>query len=356
MANFDMQLFGEGNTSENIYRGLKSFGPAQLIPGRHVVVFMIYHERDSRKADLLRDFINGDKGFLKLREYTRIPLVYDKSLDMVLKDSPSLPETIQQQVRLMEQNAHTDYFCFYLSPYDKYDAIPADREVYYRIKEILLSRTIMSQAIDSNKFSEQDFGLAIANIGNAMIAKLGGIPWRLPDQPHKELVIGFGAYRSKQKKRAYVGSAFCFDNRGVFQEFDCWPAQEAWALHGTLAEAIRKFRAKSQTVERVVVHYYKPMRKKDFKMIETMIDDLDADVPVIVIRFNTTFDHSELVWNPEHRQKLPKNGCYVRLRYHQYLFHLNENNGMSTCKTAPFPLKLSFQSNRAGLLNDPKLI
>ncbi|MCG2687943.1 hypothetical protein L6260_04040 [Candidatus Parcubacteria bacterium] len=58
------------------------------------------------------------------------------------------------------------------------------------------------------------------------------------------------------------------------------------------------------------------------------------------------------------RRVLPNvyNGTYVRIDKHQYLLHINNNEGGKNCNSAPLPLKLSLQSNRAGLLDDEVLV
>jgi len=283
-------------------------------------------------------------------------MVYDETLDIIINNESSTEQQVSKRIRLMDMSIDTAYFAFYLSHFQKTDTNITNQSIYFKVKETLLKRSIMSQTIDKNKFSERNFGLSIANISIAMVAKLGGIPWALANKPEEELIIGFGAHTSQKSGIGYVGSSFCFDNRGLFQEFDCWPAEEAWELHSTLAVAIKNYRARNQNVERVVIHYYKEMKKKDFEKIDRLIDELDEKIPVIVIRFNSSFEQNELVMDKQHPQYLPENGCYVRLKHHQYVLHINNNENNTNCKEAPLPLKMSFQSNRAGLLDDNELI
>lgn len=349
-------MFGQKHISTDIYKGIKEYGSAAFVKYRNIKWFLIYRETEREKAMMLKEFVTGKKGFTRLSSFTGTVPSYDESLDIVLNGDSNLSEGVRNKIRLMEMETETAYFAFYLSPFQKTDPRPLEHGIYYKVKETLLSRNIMSQAIDINKFKESSFGLSMTNIGIAMTAKLGGRPWQLPTDREKELIIGFGVYRSKKIGIPYVGSAFCFDNKGVFQEFDCWPAQQEWALHNTLAEAISKYRKKNLDVERVVIHYFKDMNKRDLKQIDDLMDDLDEKIPVIVVRFNSSFNNSELIKNTKHEKYLAENGCYVRLKNHEYLLHINSNEIGSKCADAPYPLKLSFQSNRAGLLNDDELV
>ena len=42
-----------------------------------------------------------------------------------------------------------------------------------------------------------------------MLAKIGGIPWRLNRMINDELIVGVGAFASETRKAKYVGNAFC---------------------------------------------------------------------------------------------------------------------------------------------------
>ena len=348
--------FGRGRKSSDIYKGIKENGSAEFVHYSNIKWFLIYMDNDSTKAETLKDFVSGKKGFVRLSAFTGTPPVHDGELDINICEGEDIVEEVNRQIKSMELNSDTAYFAFYLSPVQKSDSRPEKHSIYYKIKELLLKRDIMSQAIDTNKFNEKNFGLSMTNIGIAMTAKLGGVPWKLSKETDRDLIIGFGAYKSKKTGVPYIGSAFCFDNMGIFQEFDCWPAKQEWALHTTLAEAISRYREKNSNVERVIIHYFKQMRQRELRKIEELIDDLDAKVPLIVVRFNSSFNNSELIINAGHEKYLPENGCYVRLKNHTYLLYINSNESGNKCNDAPFPLKLSLQSNRAGLFDDSDLV
>lgn len=349
-------VFGGNNMDTEIYKGIKKYGSASFVKYRNIKWFLIYREKDKQKAAILMDFVNGKKGFIRLSAFTGTAAVHDVDRDIVLADGIDMGEEVRQRISHFEMDTDTAYFAFYLSPFKKTDPRPEVHIVYYKIKEALLNRDIMSQAIDLNKFNEQNFGLSMTNIGIAMTAKLKGKPWLLPTKRDKELIIGFGAYKCKKIGIPYIGSAFCFDNKGEFQEFDCWPAKQEWALHATLAEAINKYKKNNPDIECVVIHYFKDMKRKDLKKIENLIDDLDENIPIIVVRFNSSFNNSEIIINENNNKKLPENACYVRLKNHQYLLHINSNENGCIFKDAPFPLKLSLQSNRVGLFDDDVLV
>jgi hypothetical protein len=101
------------------------------------------------------------------------------------------------------------------------------------------------------------------------------------------------------------------------------------------------------------------LNKREFKQVEKLLDSFDADIPIIVIRINNTFNHKELVMDFNHPKYLPVNGSYYHLQYHDYLLYFNERLevAQSFVKSAKYPLKVSLQSNKPGLFDEnPDLV
>jgi hypothetical protein len=84
----------------------------------------------------------------------------------------------------------TKYFAVYISPIAIYEKESGKKRVYYRMKEMFLHTGYYSQVIYKNKIINYDkysnqvkaneyFNIYLPNIEAAMLAKLGGIPWRL---------------------------------------------------------------------------------------------------------------------------------------------------------------------------------
>ncbi|NPD47962.1 Piwi domain-containing protein [Lentimicrobium sp. S6] len=349
--------FGGEKVESDIYRGFSQNGPFLLPKAPHYKVFFIYCESGKSIKSTLEKHLGEEAGYQSLQEISHMDLVYDADLDIYVESSSDIVERVETHIKQLEKESDTQYFAFYISPYGKFDNKPAHKKVYYRVKELLLKRGIMSQSIEQEKNRGKNLNYFMPNIAMAMVAKFGGIPWKLARETEKELIVGFGAFRSSNKKKPFVGSAFCFDNEGRFQEFDCFAAEEEWALVGMLGEAIKNYRQQYRHVKRLIIHYYKELNNKEMEQVEALLEQLEENIPVIVVRINNSFKHKELAWNSKHPQYLPLNGSYIHLRYQDYLLHINENEGVGTeCKTAPYPMKVSLQSNVAGLVNDPELV
>jgi len=348
--------FGQQLQSSDIYNAYKKEGPYLLPSTRHFQAFIISTEsgRDTKKH--LEQHLKGESGYTGFQSFSRLPIVYNEALNFEMKDIHEELELLERHIEQIEKDPEVQYLAFYISPFSKYGNHPKDQEVYFKVKEMLLKRQMVSQVIDQNKVSGP-INYWIPNISFALTAKMGGIPWKLAREAEKELIVGFGAFRSLQHKKPFVGSSLCFDNEGKFQEFDCWQENNKWAFKGHLSKAIEDYLAKNHHIERLVIHYYKELNKKEFEWVEDLLDQIRADIPIIVVRINSSFNHKELVLDPNHPKHLPLNGSYYHLRYHEYLLYINERTAeTSAVKSARYPLKVSFQSNRAGLFDDAELV
>ncbi len=349
-------VFGEGNTGQDVLNSIRNHGPHRLSPYRNIKFFFIYSNDDKIRAEELYQYIIRKKGFIHLSEFTRLPMHYTKELN-IITFGPNPVEEIRERISHVSLDPDCSHFAFYVSPYGKFEPDPVKRTIYYQIKELLLRCDISMQAIERDHILSEGFKYFISNIGIATIAKLGGIPWRLNQEVEKELIVGFGAFCTQQYKRKYIGSAFCFSNDGTFREFDCFPSDETWALAGTVADALQRYRNEKPDVERLIIHFHKKMSEKELLPIEKKLRELNLGIPVIIVSIYKTLSENHLVFDNGYKQKMPLNGSYFHLGNHQYLLCVNQrNNETSVVKTCPLPLKLELQSNDTKLINDPELV
>ena len=349
-------IFGQGCISASIFESLKYKGPYALPAFMHSKIFFIYFENDASAAKKLEEYILKKDGFGSLAAITRIPFEYDKSLDIILPDHKNTADMIRETLKNRSIDPKCGYFAFYISPYTRFETQANNHEIYFKIKEIMLRRGIGLQVIERNKVFG-NFSYSIANIGIAMVAKMGGIPWRLSSATEKELIIGFGAFKSQRYHTRYIGSSFCFSNDGVFHEFNCFPADETWSIAGSAEAALIAYRKNNPDVDRLVIHFYQKISRKHLKPIEDMLKRLKFDIPVIIVSINKTYSESQLAFDESSSEKMPLNGSYVNIGPQEYLFCNNQrDNYNSTPAALPMPLKIRLQSNQEGILDNPELV
>jgi hypothetical protein len=102
-------------------------------------------------------------------------------------------------------------------------------------------------------------------------------PWRLEGTEKPELVIGFGAYRNRGFNMGYTGSAFCFSQDGIFREFDVFPAENTRSIAGSALKAFKQYRENYPGTQRMIIHFYKPMSRKELEPIEKMLREMKMD-------------------------------------------------------------------------------
>ena len=129
----------------------------------------------------------------------------------------------------IEFDPNETYAAIYVSRINK-DAEGEEDEVYYKLKEFLLRKRIASQVISKDKMSNRSFNYFLPNIAVALLAKLGGIPWRLYRPIKNDLVMGIGADRSVLSENRFIGTAFCFRNDGRFRGFNAFEKGDTIAL------------------------------------------------------------------------------------------------------------------------------
>jgi len=349
-------LFGESKPYRGVFEGLKRFGPLQLPESRQIRIFLIYHRGNEEMAAKLSGYLNITGGFPDTKKLTRLPYYVDRELDIILANENDTDSEFRRILQERSLPAGPIYYAFYITPFSKFETEYSNRQIYFRIKEQLLQRGISMQTVERSKLAG-NFSFSMANIGIAMIAKIGGVPWRLARPEEKELIIGFGAYRSQFYRTKYIGSAVCFNNEGIFRELDCFPSDEPWGIAGAAEKALMRFRQNNPDVKRMVIHFYKKMGYRELQPIEAMLKKLKFDIPVIIVNINKTSVNEFLVFDESYQGKMPYNGMYFNLGNQQYLLCNNDRqSAQDDPARLPLPVKLGLQCNVDGILDDNILV
>ena len=364
-----------------------NYGPHVNCPYTDVRLIAIYHEADKDyAAHLLGYFRNGDYGLgenketnmqiteaerKRLGKYMGTNVDYaKKSLHIPFKDKDNpIPEiaTALKGDAYRQLDPKAKYIGIYVSPIHKYASSEEAKECYYKIKEMFLKLNIPTQVIDAEKMKTQqrkdkvsrynNFIYTLQNMGVAICAKLGGSPWLLDEAGKKELIIGIGAFRSDRHQ--YIGATFSFDNTGVFNDYTYFPKSQLGALVGAIRMEIIRYTTVNNTPERLIIHYYKKIsRKREFKMMEDMLHQLELDIPVYIVTINKTESEDIVVFdelstylsrtNGTAASLMPYSGTWVNLGHgkegHRYLLCNNtryEDGNFKSMDGFPFPIKLT---------------
>lgn len=335
--------FGDGVEKRDPFKGLKDGGPYQSPSVAHMELFMIVQESSAKTLGnkLYKDLDEGRGSFPGLPEFAQMPLhIRDKNITFQNPENP-LPE-IRKELRGMEFKEHIQYGAIYISPIAKDDPDPKRHAVYYRVKEELLKYGVTSQVISRESIMDPSFNYYLPNIATALVAKMGGRPWTLSQETSNELIIGIGAYKPNKFRKRYLGSAFCFTRDGDFRGFDSFSADDDIKLTGSILKAVRDFHRKNGDTERVIIHFYKQMKRKEARELHRKIRELNLDVPLVILTIHKAASYDLILSDRSVSHKLPLSGTWIRIGDRQFILYNNTRYGLpdDNIKSYHFPLKV----------------
>lgn len=303
---------------------------------------------------------DGKYRYAGLDKYLGITFQVTKGVSIAFDDNLSKPISFIQEELIRRKHLfadpNTQYLCIYLSPINKHTADPEKHLQYYHIKELLLNYGIASQCIDKQKLQEQiaddqrrnrnGLVYSLQNISVAINAKLGGQPWIIAAPQQRELIIGIGAFHDRHSKHPYIGAAFVFNNAGAFSKYTYFNEDSIELLSGAIQQHIINYRDLFASPSRIIIHYYKKMRERDADFIQTMLDDLQLDIPFYIVNINETESESIFVFDQANPEKMPYSGKYVALGNNTYLLCNNTRyfNSKLVPESYPFPVKIQITS------------
>lgn len=340
-------------------QGMKYPGPYQASPHTNVSFFFIYHKPDRKDyvTPLYNYFENGYKTFFPpLKKHIRQPLYMDKVNTLAFESTTTAIKELKHHLINLEKKSNTKYVAVYISPIHKEDE--DNKHLYYQVKEELLKHEITSQVIYKESISNPYFGAFLENITPALLAKIDGIPWRLDRELKQELIVGVGAFKSMETNTRFVGSAFCFNNKGEFKGFDCFRDNEFELIAGAIGKQILKFVVDNdRDVERLIIHYYKPIGKEEIDPIQKILNTLGLNIPVIIITINKTESSDYVAFDSSSDALMPISGTIIEIAKLKYLLFNNAKySAVGTTKDYPFPVKLSLYCTEENYFQDVAVV
>ena len=378
-VNEESHLLQMGSSEEKVSvitakENLKEHGPFELpAKERQVKFIMIFHQKDKDYANRLVQIFNkryrldngkfiDDKFGASLYDHIRLKFDLDKENSIQFEKELDPFTAIDDYLDKTElDHEKYNYVAIYLSPFNKEETDPEKKKVYYRVKETLIKHMITSQAIFKENILKSAFrSYYYANIAAAILAKAGGVPWKLATNNKPELIIGIGAFRARDIDVQYVGSAFCFSTSGEFKEFNCRTASEIKYLAQEIKISVQDFIKKEGKLERVVIHFYKKMSKEEITPIKNALFHLGFhDIPIIIITINKTISKDYIAFDTSFDGLLPYSGSILKISPSQYLLFNNtryHNHEDFEIESYHKPIKLKFQSTNPKILENDETI
>lgn len=354
-------LFGRSQISFDPYTGLfgnrngGGYGPYSATEKTNVRFFFIAQESQKDVCRslycILKDGMvkNPSTGayfqkYKSLADDILQPFNTDKNGSIFFQSVETAVEDIRAGLAKKQWDDNAFYVALYISPVDRDDPNPERHDIYFKVKEMLLEKGVTSQAIYNENPGKNAFQFHLPNIKTAILAKIGGIPWQLQTRKKSnDVIIGVGAFKSEKIGKRYIGSAFCFNNEGVFQNFDCYRDDDLDSLVGDIRKALGHFVIESGNPDRVIIHYYKTMKERDSAKITDMLYKLGFSIPVYIVTINKTEASDYVGFDTEDPGLMPKSGTIVRLSYNEFLLYNNARYDKPGRYDFLFPVKLKLK-------------
>lgn len=340
----NLLLFGKNEKNFTPYIGIKENGPLHG-PNKEKTInfFFIFNKDDRDYANKLFSYLKkGFKSFPGLESFVDLDFEIDQSKTIRFSKRNPIQE-IDDALENMHFDNEKKYACIYISQIKKGEEDEEEDKIYYKVKERLLQYGITSQVVFRDNISNPAFNFFLPNIAIALLAKLGGIPWRLYRPIQNDLIIGVGACWVPKEQNRYIGSAFCFTNDGSFKGFNVFEKHDTTALSQAIKKAIDEYSLENISCDRLVIHYYKVLSKEEEKPITNMLHELNLNIPFVVLAINETESKDYVFFDTSFDGKMPQSGTYIKINHNEYLLCNNTRYSQST-KTRidgfPFPIKI----------------
>lgn len=348
----DMQdnqmVFGKGQTDINPISGMRDYGPYKPSNKATENKFIFIYENRDDANKLYLHFKNGLKHFPGLWSYVGIPATLERDVRLHYTNIDLLKDEFDTFLSSkLNQENYQNYFAIIIGPFNRQNSDEEESNLYYYIKGKLLEKGIVSQFINHKGIREGSFHYYLPNIAVAILAKLGGIPWKLKNKKYDELVIGFN--QKKIGDDRFIGSAVFFTNEGNLGGVIGYPeSQSETVLIRHLKNSIERFIAEKQVPpKRLVIHYYKPQSDKEQKSIEELIqNELRLNIPFAIVEVNDSKTQMDICFDQDFDMGMPESGAYIKVGFNEYLLFNNtryqKNPLRSVLDELPIKVRIHF--------------
>ncbi|MBS1594164.1 MAG: hypothetical protein JST90_07550 [Bacteroidetes bacterium] len=346
--NVSNDLRFHNNTDYSVYKGLKSYGP-YMAPKTDDLrfIFIFKHSQKDAANKLYFIFKNGlDNNFPGLRDYVKVnfQLANDNKIEL---DTNSIEE-LEEKLGGYKFEPGLRYFAIYLTDHNKFEESDEDEKEYYDVKYALLKRGILSQFIYHRNIESSNFKFHLPNISVAILAKIGGIPWKLDTFSSSNMIIGFGVKRLANN--TFLGNTICFKGDGEFYNFETYQRADINTIGAALKESINRIvQHDKNRPDKLIIHYYKTLNSKEAQQIEFALRDFNLNIPYVVVTINDTRSKDYLFFDVSYDKLMPTSGTIVEIKPNrEFLLANNSRHSQSQLYSItkfPFPLRVKINKS-----------
>ncbi len=317
-------VFKDEKTDINPITGMRDFGVFKTSPKAYDVQFIFFYKNRNDANSLYGYLKNGYKNFPGLERYVGIPIVISNMKGFCYDNKSIEDEYKKFEDENLTDSYYNNLFAIVIGDFDKNNTDEGKTDSYYNIKESLLKKGIPSQFVNEIHIRQTTiFNYHLPNIAIGILAKLGGIPWRLKNHPQTELVIGFNQARLDDK--SFIGSSVFFTNEGLLENVYSYPkSSSVKEMIDLLRNSILNYIGTNGDIDRLVIHYYKTNSNKETQTIEHLLyNELKINVSYAIVEINDSKSQNDICFDADYNWGMPVSGTYVEIGQNEYLLFNN---------------------------------
>ena len=318
-------VFANGKEGKSQFFGLRDYGPLQEAAPNTRLVFLFAASDRPKSQDLFRA-LRGDTypTFPGMKPIFRME--FDRQNVSGLQVDGFDTEGIRKAESLLKtEYEHERLIPIALVPMSKHSS-DAETDAYFRAKHTFLSAGLASQFVDRKRVEDRtSLKWSVSNIGLAIFAKMGGVPWCLKPSTDRCLVVGIGqAHRIVDRKiERYFAYSVLSDSSGIYESIKVLgtstdPEEYRISLTRNLREVLLAHKEKYSSF---VLHLTFSMKKKEIEAIKSLLKEMRGESgfthELVALKFN---DHNDFMgFSVAHNSRIPAEGLVVPLSRKDFL-------------------------------------
>jgi hypothetical protein len=338
--------FGNDGEDNSIHSGLKRYGPYAAPDSENLRFIFVYKPAHAAAAKKLHSTLTQglqDGAFAPgLKDYVKVNYKMGDPHRIVLDSNDPVNE-LEAKIADYPFSADLRYFVIYLTDHNRFESEDENEEEYYKVKYLLLNRGILSQFIWHKNILANNFRFHLPNIQVAILAKLGGIPWKLDTFSDDKLIIGFGV--KKINNEEFLGNSLFFKEDGTFHKFESFQRGNIQTIGDALKHNIETVLQQDDLkISKLVIHYYKTLNDEEGRAIEKTLKFFNLDIPFVVLTINDSKSKDYVFFDTQYSNIMPVSGTIIELKWKsEYLLSNNmRHDELQSYRIwqYPFPLKI----------------
>ncbi len=318
-------IFAGDKEARNQFFGLRDNPPLKLADPNTKLEFVFLPIDRSKSQDLFRA--------LRGNTYTTFSGMEKMFRTSIGNHNVSATETLgfsneelsQTAIAIKKKYAETPVVPIVVVPFTKH---VSEEETlrYYAAKHAFLQNGLYSQFVDRKRLEDRNaLKWSVSNIGLALFAKMGGVPWRIKPSTDNCLVVGIGqAHRIIDGKvEKYFAYSVLADSSGIYESIKILGSatnrtEYIASLKDKLRDVLLEHKGKYKSF---VLHLTFSMKRDELTAINDLLAELQSSdgnqSEFVALKFN---DHNDFFgFSAVNNSRVPYEGTVAELSRRDFL-------------------------------------